>query len=115
MPEQMPIKETKEMAIFLAKLGVSTAQCVINKGFKFSYFIDDLQAIPAAIGGMTDIPAELKDIDSEEAKEVIEAVTAELAPFGITDSEAAKHFIHAGISFAEGIILCVKGVQAIPK
>jgi hypothetical protein len=106
------IQQTKEVTVFLAKLGVSTAQCIIGKKFEFKYFIDDIEAIPAAIGDITEVPAELKDIDSDEAKELIDAVVAELAPFGIDGKESAKYFIQAGINFIEGAFGVYKGIVA---
>ena len=109
------IKETKEVTIFLAKVGVSTAQCIIGKKFEIAHFTDDIEALPAAIGDITQVPAELKDIDSDEAKELIDSVVAELEPFGVTGSEAAKFFIQAGINFNEGAFLVYKGIVEVKE
>lgn len=110
--EKLGIKETKDMILFLAKLGVSVAQCAVNKKFRFTYFIDDIAKLPAALAGITEVPKEVKDLDSAEIKELLDVVMVELAPLGITTGEAAKKFVSAGINFAEGIIDLLAGFKA---
>jgi hypothetical protein len=109
--ENKGINETKDVVVFLAKVGVSIAQCVHDKKFEMTYFVDDVMALPGAIGNINEVPVELKDLDSAEAKELINAVVTELAPLGITTDEAAKKFIAAGISFCEGIFYIVEGLK----
>ena len=96
----------------MAKLGVSIAQCAIDGRFKIGYFIDDLQAIPSALKGISEVPAELKDLDKEEAAECIAAVVAELDPLGLGSTERAKYFISAGINFIEGVIDIFNALKA---
>lgn len=109
------IKNTREVVVFLAKVGVSTAQCAINKKFNISYFMDDLLVLPDAIADMKEIPAEIKDLDSTEGKELLNAVVEELAPLGLGDHAAAQAFIQAGIAFVEGTFHILQGVKELKK
>jgi len=109
---KLGIEESKDLFIFLAKLGASMAKCAIDKKFLFTEFIDDIQAAPAALYGITEIPAEMKDLDSEEVQALIAIILEELAPLGIATGDAAKLFIKAGISFIEGIMDLIKGFKA---
>jgi len=110
---KLGVKETKDLIIFLTKLGMSVAQCAIEKKFNVLHFIDDIQALPAALSGITEIPDEVRDLQSEEMRELMVCVLGELSDLNVENNEAAKKFINAGINFAEGIIDIISGIKEL--
>lgn len=109
---KLGIKETKEVVIFLAKLGIAVGESIHSKKLSFTDFAIAAKEIPAALNDITKVPAEVKDLDSQEGKELLEVVVRELEPLGIVSTEAAKKFISAGVNFAEGILDLVAGLKA---
>lgn len=101
------IKETKDCVIFLAKLGASIAQCSINDKFQITAFLDDIKAVPAALSGINNVAKEIKDLDADEIKELLNVVVEELKPLGISNLDVAEKFVDAGIKFFEGTMIIV--------
>ena len=62
MTEKHGIKETKEVIIFLTKIGVSISKCVIDKKFNMLEFTDDIMCLPAAIEDIGEIGKEIMDL-----------------------------------------------------
>lgn len=110
--ESTGIKETKDVVIFLAKLGIAIGHSVHDKKLDVVDFAAAAKEVPAALNDITKVPAEIKDLDSAEGKELLETVVTELAPLGITTTDAAKKFVSAGVNFAEGILDVIAGLKA---
>ena len=113
--EKHGIQETKDLVVELAKIGVASAKSIIAKSAQWGLYVDCLKGLVPAISGIKEIPAELKDLDSQESQELIDSILVELAPLGITDSAAAKHFIQAGKSIVEGTFSIIAGIQDLKK
>ena len=83
-----PIKETLEVIVSLAAIGARTAANLANDG-KISYieaagYLSELGTVRTALQGITEVPAELKDLDADEVSELRTAVLKALAGVGIT-------------------------------
>ena len=100
------IKETKEVMVF----GVSAA-IAVDAAAKDGFQLIDLFAmvpalvnLPAAIGGIGEVPAELADMDDAERLELVAEV--EKMEFNSEDSEAiAEQGLRAGVEIGKLIVL----------
>lgn len=75
------IKETKEVVVFLAKVGEGVEKALADGKIDLSDALDftgAVMAIGAAVSGVGEVPSELKDLDASEAAELVNAALAEL-------------------------------------
>lgn len=89
------IKESKEILVFLAKVGESIKASLVDGKFDLSdvaNFYPVLGAILPAVQGIGEIPAEIKDLSVEEGLELVGIVVAEL---GLEGKQAA--IVKAGL------------------
>ena len=74
------IEETKDLAKFIVELAEGGAKALEDKKFSLSdiqHFVSAVGALPAAIAGIGQIPAELKDMDVLERQELVDFIKAE--------------------------------------
>lgn len=94
------IQETKDVIIFGASLGNAIGESLENDGKitlgEYTNFIPALLKVPAALTGITDVKAELLDLDETEKVELIEFVKSE---FDIAD-DAAEEFVESTVTVA---------------
>lgn len=74
-------EEVRDLAKFLVELAEGMANAARDGKWDVRdavYFWDAVRAIPAAVTGAAEIPAELADMDGWEAKELVDYISAEL-------------------------------------
>ena len=108
---EIGIQETKEVAIALAHLGGGISQSIINKDFSIVDYSEFIGALPVAIEGMGGVIAELNDLSSAEAIEMLEAIMEALEPYGVFNIEVAQAWLTAGIQFTEAIFATINAIK----
>lgn len=113
------IKESLEVITALAAIGVRTAANL--KDGKISYvemagYLSDLGTVRDALTGITEVPAELRDLTPDEVAELRNAVLAALADLGITHrtqdiTERIISWAHATVS----TFLFVRNAPPVPE
>jgi len=95
------IKESKELVVFISKLINGIIKSAEDKEFSFSdvqHFVPAGKDLTKSLEGLSDIPAELKDLDSDEIEELLVAVTEGLEAPAVVDDvrniiEIAKNLL----------------------
>jgi hypothetical protein len=92
------IQETKEVMVF----GVGMAMAIdesTKDGFQWTdifNLVPPLTELPVALEGINDVPEEIKDMDDNERKELIEAIN-DLDFASDRSEEVAKQALRAGL------------------
>lgn len=81
---------------------VDDNQITLGDALKFS---DTLQALPAAITGITEIPAEIADIDETEVEQIKNHVIEKLSHIDGIDTK--------WVVYANGALMAVQGIARI--
>lgn len=101
------MKETKQLILFLAAIGTQTVESATDgDGLNFKdapEFIDELMQAPEALGGISEVPGEIKNSTSEERAELYQIISDEIQ--GLTPDRFDK-FVEA----AEQIAIAVDSV-----
>jgi hypothetical protein len=106
--EKLPIKDCKEAivaGVALAMVGVGFYK---DRNIDFKQLLIAMSKVQQAIDGFENIIPEALDMDSEEAKEVIAAVAAEIN----VSNEKAKTIILASLESLPANIKLVKAITA---
>lgn len=110
MTEKLGIKETLDVIV----LGASIAQDTVESyedgkftGTDIVNYSDTLMAIMPAIEGIDKVPAEMADIDSEEALVIRDTLLQKIPGIGAKWKEFAVHCFNAGYN----IWMAVKVLQ----
>lgn len=80
--EKKSVKELKDVVVLLAQIANSSVSALKDGKVgveDLSLFLKLIPLLPAAVDGAAQIPAELKDVDAAEVKELADAVVANLA------------------------------------
>jgi hypothetical protein len=109
------IQEFKELCVFLA-VGV-TAQQKAGADGSYSggdalYAIPALQALVPALGGVTEIPGEVADMDPAEAAEVAEAIKGALDLTSDGVEAIVEQIMEIGLQLASAA-LAYKSAKAV--
>lgn len=104
MENKLDIKDFKEAVIFVLALGKSVKKQVDEKKFDINQIIALYPKAQAAIVGYENIIPQLKDIDANEAQELIVLLGSEIgeiahAPKLAEQFNAGLKFLKAGIEF----------------
>ena len=104
MENKLDIKDFKEAVIFVLAFGKSIKTQVDNKKFDINQIIALYPKAQAAIEGYENIIPQLKDIDANEAQELIVLLGSEIgeiahAPKLAEQFNAGLKFLKAGIEF----------------
>lgn len=104
------IKETSEVVEFSVDLGLGIKKS-IDEGISWQSalnFGDAAKEAPAAIMGISEVPAELGDIDSAEATQLINLVQAKIpGADGVKAILIAQKAAAVGVALKELIEVCV--------
>jgi hypothetical protein len=106
------IKETKEALAFVLSLGNALGTTLADGKITLSeapQFMGALMAAPAAFQGLTEVPAELKDLDDAEKAELMAFVQSE---FDIPNDQI-EGVIEEGLALALAIYTFVEKVRAL--
>jgi hypothetical protein len=74
------IEQTKDVVKFVVALGVGAAKSYEDKKLSFmdlANFLGAVTAFPAAISGISEVPAELADMDATERQELVDYIKEE--------------------------------------
>jgi len=108
------IKDFKELCVFLA-LGVTCEQKMMADGSisvgDTVFAVSPLQALPSAVAGITNVPAQVKDMDEAEAAEVSSAIKAALDLTSDSAEEIVEQFMDIALQLAAAA-LAVKNAKA---
>jgi hypothetical protein len=111
------IKETKEAVTFVARM-IDAADKSLADGkitiFDAANLFSPLQALPAAIGGLSAVPSEMADLDPGEAEELRALVAAELDLTNDAAEIVAENIIGFALQFLANLE-AVRSVKATPK
>lgn len=107
MQPKFDVKNTKEVIVLVLKSGEAVKKSLADGKFDGSdtvHFFSVLSLIQPALEGITLIPAEVKDLDAQEAQELIDLVAADLgvlanAPKLVAQINAALKLIKAAHEF----------------
>lgn len=108
------ISNFKELCVFLA-LSVTAEQQVMADGSisigDAVFAMSPLKALPSAIAGVSEIPAEVKDMDPAEAAEVSAAIKEALKLESSAAEAIAEQFMDIGLQLAAAA-LATKNAKA---
>lgn len=107
MEKKFDVKNTKEVIVLVLKSGEAVKKSLADGKFDVAdttNFFPVITLIQPALEGATLIPSEIKDIDSQEAQELVDLVAADLgvlanAPKLIGQINAALKLIKAAHEF----------------
>lgn len=74
------INELLDVIRFGVSLGNAMGNALQDKKFNLAdlvFFVDSITKMPAAISGIEQVPAQLKDLDEEEKKVILETISKE--------------------------------------
>lgn len=99
------IKETKELLVFGLDVGEGVFKSYADDG-KITFgdatnFSDAVISVPAALKGVTDVPAELADLDEAEFGEIKDLVVARLPDIGDKWIVVANEALSIGTSIVK--------------
>lgn len=107
---QHGIQETKDVVAFGVDLGLGIKKS-IDEGISWQSalnFGDAAKEAPAAIMGISEVPAELMDVDSAEAAQLINLVQSKVpGADGVKAILIAQKAAAAGVALKELIEVCV--------
>ena len=96
------IQETKEVLLFGLSIAGDTVEAFADDGkidlTDIPKYTDSLMALPAALVGITEVPAELKDLDEAEFLELKEVVFTHFPDVGDKWIRIAKAAISIGMN-----------------
>lgn len=107
MEQKIDIKETKELIVLILEVGKATKKSFEDNKFEASDFANYFSVIPKlqpAFDGISNVPAEIKDMDTDELNELLAMVAPEVgelanAPKLVAQVEAALKLIAAAREF----------------
>lgn len=102
------LKELLDLALAGVESGVKMAEDGKFDVMDLAHIWPTVQAAPAAFAGVGQIPAELKDLDSSEAAELVAHVVAKLA----VDDAKAMAIVEASLKLlvaGHGLYKAIKG------
>lgn len=105
------IQESKELIAFTLKLGNGLGASLEDGKLSFTdapKFMDAMMAAPAAFQGISEVPAEMKDLDEAEKAELIAYAKTE---FDIPQDKV-EELVEEGLSLAIAIYNFVEKVRA---
>jgi len=108
------IQETKDVVKFVIRLGEAGAKSLEDGKFSvsdLSNFINAAGALPAAIGGIGSVPAELKDMDVDERAELLAYIKEE---FDIAE-ENIEAVVEKALTAVIGLFDLIKEIIALTK
>lgn len=96
------VNQTKELLIFGLAIGNGIYSSLADDGkitlSDFPKFSESLFTVPAALEGIIEVPAELKDLDESELGELKELVLSKLPNIGEKWLVVAKESLNIGLS-----------------
>lgn len=107
----MGIKESKELLTFLARLGNSIDKALEDNKITVSdasYLFDPIFAAKGAFEGVNLIPAELSDLDNDEALELVFTVKTEL---DLRDDQG-EELTEEGLALAIQLVSYINKIRA---
>ena len=96
------IEQTKDLVLEAVALGNAIGGALEDKKIGFAdigAFIDPLTKLPAALAGISEVPAELADLDEDEKQELLEAVKDQFD----LDDDKAEIAIEEGLALAAAL------------
>lgn len=100
------IKETKEALLFFAALGNGMGKSAADGKFQLGdilHFIPAATKVPAAVGGVAEIPAEIADLTSDEVTELTTAFSKQFdLPW-----DTAEVLIEKGLPHVLGLVMWI--------
>lgn len=109
------VKELKELCEFLA-MAVSAGQQMAADGSlsvgDAALAVNPLMALPAALSGITEVPAEVADLDPAEAAELTAAIKAKLDLTNDGVEEIAEKILDAALQLAAAALSVVNAKKA---
>lgn len=106
------VKELKELCVFLA-LCVTAEQEVAADGkvdlSDAPKALAPLMALPAALAGVTEVPAEIKDLDVTEAEELRAAIAANLNLENDSAEQVVEMVLGAALQLAAAALMAKAG------
>lgn len=111
--EQLGIKETKELLVFLARFGNAINRALEDGKITWldaGVLLEPLMASKAAFEGTSIIPQELADLDSMEAIDLSATVAAELD----LDDERAEVLTEKGLALGLALVAYVNEIRNKP-
>lgn len=106
----MGIKEVQDLLIFVCKLAEGFVKTLDDKKFnvlELVNFVPAVTALPAAISGIEDIPAELVDMDDAEREELLAAIADE---FDI-DADEVEEFVEDALGVVLSLVQLILRIK----
>jgi hypothetical protein len=111
----MDIKNLKEVLAFGLELGSAVYKSKMDDGKidlgDLPKFLPAISLIPAALANISDVPAELKDLDLNEVEEIKALIAEKLAGIEGLD-EKWLVYANAALKIAQGVIEFVAQAKA---
>jgi len=104
------IKEVKELVVFAARLGNSIDKSISDGKVSVTdiqYLFDPLFVAGQAFNGFAEIPAELADLDDQEAAELVAVIENELD----IANDVAEGLAEDGLALAIAIVQFVNKIR----
>lgn len=108
------IKELKELCVFLALVVTAQQKASADGAINMAdvpHLMGPLMALPAALAGVSEIPAEAKDLDPAEAAELSAAIKGALDLNNDNVEAVVEQVLEAALQLA-GAALSLKAARA---
>jgi len=110
--ESKGIKETEELALELVAFANASVEAMADGKLSLSdlpKFVGPLTGLPGALSGITEVPAEMADLDSAEFKELASKISEKL---NVAHGEHAAAITEASVDVGVALLKLVSAIKA---